>query len=146
MNWDSIASIATAIGVGIAAWQIWEARKLTSAAFEDSFDQQYRELSYNIPVNALLGKPLDTGKEDQAREAVYNYLDLCNEQIYQRSKKRISEERWHEWASGIEANLSRPFFLAVWLEVKESSAGSFSFLERLENNGYGTDPATWKNA
>ena len=146
MNWDSIASIATAIGVGIAAWQIWESRKLSGALFEDSFDQQYRELSHTIPVNALLGKPLDEGKEDQAREAVYNYLDLCNEQIYQRAKHRISEERWHEWSSGIEVNLGRPFFLCVWNEVKESASGSFSFLERLENEKFTSDPAKWKNA
>jgi len=146
VNWDSIASIATAIGVGIAAWQIWESRKLTGASFEDSFDQQYRELSFTIPVNALLGKPLDEGKEDQARESVYNYLDLCNEQIYQRAKRRISEERWHEWASGIEGNLSRPFFLVVWEDVKKHTPGAFSFLERLEKNGYTSDPARWKNA
>jgi hypothetical protein len=145
MNWDNIASIATAIGVCIAAWQIWESRKLSSASFEDSFDQQYRELSYTIPVNAFLGKPLDDGKEGQAREAVYNYLDLCNEQIYQRAKHRISKERWNEWSSGIEENLGRPFFLSVWNEVKKSASGSFSFLEQLENEKFASDPATWKN-
>jgi hypothetical protein len=144
MNWEVIASIATAIGVFIAAWQIWESRKLTEATFEDSFDQQYRELIYTIPVNALLGKPLDDGKEDQARETVYNYLDLCNEQIYQRAKDRISKERWNEWSSGIKENLSRPFFLSVWDEVKESASDSFSFLERLENEKFKTDPITWK--
>lgn len=146
MNWDSIASIATAIGVFVAAWQLWENRKLTGAAFEDSFDQQYRELSYLIPVNALLGKSLDDVKKDQARESVYNYLDLCNEQIYQRTKGRISEERWRAWASGIDSNLSRPFFMEVWDEVKENAPSTFSFLERLEKNGFSTDPAKWKNA
>ena len=94
----------------------------------------------------MLGKPLGDGKEDQAREAVYNYLDLCNEQVYQRAKDRISKERWNEWSSGIKANLSRPFFLSVWIEVKESASGSFSFLERLENEGFKADPITWKNA
>lgn len=146
MNWDSIASIATAIGVGIAAWQIWESRKLSSAEFEDSFDQQYRELSYSIPVDALLGKELDEGKENDAREAVYNYLDLCNEQIYQRSKKRVSKERWHEWSLGISHNLSRPFFRSVWDEVKKEAPNSFSFLEALEKEGFEIDPVKIKNA
>lgn len=146
MSWDSIASIATAIGVAIAAWQIWESRKLSSAAFEDSFDQQYRELSYTIPVDALLGKELDEAKECEAREAVYNYLDLCNEQIYQRAKKRVSKARWHEWALGMELNFSRPFFETVWCEVKESAPGSFSFLEALEKGGFTIDPVNIKNA
>ena len=146
MSWDSIASVATAIGVGVAAWQIWESRKLSGAAFEDSFDQQYRELSYTIPVDALLGKELDKNKQNEAREAVYNYLDLCNEQVYQRARKRVSQERWHEWSLGIELNLSRPFFKQVWLEVKESTPGSFSFLEALEKEGFKIDPVKIKNA
>lgn len=145
MEWDGIASIATAVGVCIAAWQISESKKKSSAAFEDSFDQQYRELSYSIPVNAFLGKDLREDEKDNAREAVYNYLDLCNEQVYQRTKKRISESRWSEWFGGIESNLKRPFISAVWYEVEESAAGSFSFLERLENEGYSIDPAKWKN-
>lgn len=113
MSLENLASIATAIGVAVAVWQIWESRKLNSASFDDSFDQQYRELSFSIPVDALLGKDLDKEKEGIARESVYNYLDLCNEQIYQRAKKRVSKERWHEWCLGIEHNLSRPFFKNV---------------------------------
>ena len=81
-----------------------------------------------------------------AREAVYNYLDLCNEQIYQRSKKRISKDRWEEWSSGIEINLERPFIQSVWLESKESAAGSFSYLERLERANFKLDPACWRNS
>ena len=143
-NWDGIASVATAIGVAVAAWQIWQARKLNGASFEDSFDQQYRELSFSIPVDALLGKKLDKSLESQAREAVYNYLDLCNEQIYQRSKHRVSKERWHEWALGMKNNLNRPFFAQVWLEVKTSAPGSFSFLEELEAGDFEIDPCVMK--
>ena len=140
---EDLSSVATAIGVVFAAWQIWESRRLSEAQFEDSFDQQYRELSYAIPVNALLGKPLTESKDGKAREAVYNYLDLCNEQVYQRSKNRISKERWREWSSGIKSNLGRPFFQSVWLEVKDSASGSFSFLERLEKDNFNTDPRNW---
>ncbi len=146
MNWDTFASIATAIGVGIAAWQIWESKKLTSAAFEDSYDQQYRELIYTIPVNALLGKPLSEAEEISARESVYNYLDLCNEQIYQRKKNRISEDRWNEWALGIKENINRPYIKQVWEEVKDCAPDSFSFIERLERDSFGSDPRVWKNA
>ena len=81
------ASMATALGVFFAAWQIWEGRAMASISFEDSFNQQYRSLIYLIPVDALLGKELKDDLEDKSREAIYNYLDLCNEQIYQRHKK-----------------------------------------------------------
>ena len=143
---DIVSSIATAMAVVVAAWQIWEGHRLSSAEFEDSFDQQYRALSYQIPVNALIGKDLSTEKRDSAREAIYNYLDLCNEQVYQRTKNRISYERWVEWASGMEENLKRPLFKEVWMEIKDSTEGSFSYLERIEAEGFKTDPAKWENA
>lgn len=145
MNWDTVASLATAVGVGIAAWQIWETKKLAGAAFEDSFDKQYRELSFSIPVNALLGKPLADEEKSRARESVYNYLDLCNEQIFQRTKNRISEDRWDEWALGIKDNIVRPFINEVWQEVKKSAPGSFSFLERLESEKFESDPTEWRS-
>ncbi|MFT5610752.1 MAG: hypothetical protein ACI9WC_001952 [Arenicella sp.] len=150
MDLTTLTSLATTIGVLIGAcavligaWEIRQSKKLSEAQFEDSFDQQYRELSHEIPVDALLGKSLDEGKKNQAREAIYNYLDLCNEQVYQRVKKRVSQARWHEWSSGIKANLNRPFFNEIWEEVKIESKGSFSFLERLEQEDFKSDPAKW---
>ena len=143
---EVVASLATALGVFVAAWQLWEGRKIASASFEDSYDQQYRALAYQIPVDALIGKPLAADKRLEAREAVYNYLDLCNEQIYQRHKKRISRDRWQEWLSGIEQNLKRAFIAEIWGEVKSDSTETFSFLERLEKDSFKSDPANWKKA
>lgn len=141
---DIVASTATALGVLVAAWQIWEGRRLASAEFEDSFDQQYRAIAYEIPFHALIGKSLGKDRQEEAREGIYNYLDLCNEQVYHRTKNRISSERWLEWASGIEENLDRRLFKEVWDEVKASAGGSLSFLERIEREKFKTDPLEWK--
>ena len=67
MNWDwnTIASLATAVGVGIAAWQIWENRKLAQTTFEDSLDKQYRSLVMQIPVDVLIGKAIPKEKNEK---------------------------------------------------------------------------------
>jgi len=144
MNWDTIASIATSIGVGIAAWQIWESRKLAQTTFEDSFDQQYRNMTMQIPVDVLIGKSAPKEKKEEIREIIYNYLDLCNEQIYLRKKKRISVIRWIDWSSGIKENLEKQAFREVWDEIKKESPQTFSFLSKLEENYFKCDPAKWK--
>ena len=144
MIWNTIAAIATAIGVAVAAWQIRESRKLTQSSFEDSLDQQYRDLAHGIPVDALIGKEIAESQEHETRELIYNYLDLCNEQTFLRKKNRITEETWCDWCSGIEAHLMKPAFKTVWDEVKDQSPGSFSFLERLESEGFKADPRRWK--
>lgn len=138
------AAIVTAIGVIVAARHLRLTRQIEQAAFEDSFDQQYRELSFAIPVNALLGGDVTEDEESVAREACYNYLDLSNEQIYQRKLGKISEDRWNEWNSGIESNLKRPFFKDVWKVVKTQAPGTFSYLEDLENYGFDVDPKKFR--
>jgi hypothetical protein len=54
VDWNTIASVATAIGVAIGVWQIREGAKIAQAQFEDALDQQYRSLAEDIPVDALL--------------------------------------------------------------------------------------------
>lgn len=142
MNWDTVASLATAIGVFIAAWQIRESRKLALTSFEDGIDQQYRKLAMDIPVDALIGKPIND-KKYELREIIYNYLDLCNEQTYLRQKKRISKNRWKEWNDGIKDNLSKPAFKEIWNEIKDKAPKTFTALDLLEKGEFKIDPAKW---
>lgn len=139
-DWNTVASFATALGVGVAAWQIWEGRKLSQTTFEDSLDQQYRNLVKEIPVDVLLGKPVQDNKKNETREIIYNYLDLCNEQAFLRKKKRISKERWIEWNEGIKENIEKPGFKEVWDEVKKEAPSTFSSLNQLERSNFKIDP------
>jgi hypothetical protein len=143
MNLNTLASLATAIGVCIAAWQIWESRKLAQTSFEDGLDQQYRKLAMDIPVDALIGKPINDNKKDDLREIIYNYLDLCNEQTYLRQKKRISKNRWKEWNDGIKDNLAKPAFKQVWDEIKDKAPRAFTALDLLEKGEFKIDPTKW---
>jgi hypothetical protein len=143
MDLKTVASLATAIGVCIAAWQIWESRKLAQTSFEDGLDQQYRNLAMDIPVDALIGKPINDNKKDDLREIIYNYLDLCNEQTYLRQKKRISKNRWKEWNDGIKDNLAKPAFKEVWDEIKDQAPRTFTALDFLEKGEFKIDPAKW---
>ncbi len=95
-----------------------------------------------IPVDALIGKSLKEDELEGVRELVYNYLDLCNEQTYLRTKKRITKDTWIDWCAGIRQNLERPALKNVWLEVKTEAPGTFSFLEQLEAHEYLVDPAS----
>ncbi|MDD9158392.1 hypothetical protein PVK64_19695 [Aliivibrio sp. S4TY2] len=138
MDWQEIANIATTaatvigfisvivtvVGVWLALGQLKITRKVIQTDFENSIDQQYRQIIQGIPVDILIGQVETPNSE--TRELIFNYLDLCNEQIYLYSKKRISDERWQDWESGIEDNLKNKAIFNVWQEVKESA--SFSYL------------------
>ena len=144
IDWDSIVSIFTAIGVLVAAFQLRVSSKIAQSEFEDSIDQQYRELAKGIPVDALIGKSVPEEKKELARELIYNYLDLCNEQTFLRKNKRVRKGTWVDWCSGIESNLGKVEFNNVWTEVKQEAPKTFTFLEQLEKSKFQEDPSKWK--
>ena len=144
IDWNSLVSVATAIGVLIAAFQLRTSSKIAQSEFEDSIDQQYRDLARGIPVDALIGKSVSEDKQEMTRELIYNYLDLCNEQIFLRRKNRIRKDTWVDWCAGMKSNLSKQEFEKIWAEVKNEAPQTFTFLERLEKNNFIGDPLRWK--
>lgn len=140
---SSIVSLATALGVFIAAFELRQGQKTAQSQFEDSLDQQYRQLAKEIPVDALIGKTVSDDKKEFTRELIYNYLDLCNEQIFLRKKKRVRKDTWLDWCAGVKSHLQKPEFQVVWQEIKTESPGTFTFLEKLELTDFNGDPAKW---
>ena len=101
-----ISSIATALGVVFVAWQLWLSKKQSQAQFEDSFDQQYRNLSLPIPVDVFLGKGMTDENRSDVRELLFNYFNLCNEQIYLGSCVRTPKFVYFRffWNRGLKSN------------------------------------------
>ncbi len=143
VDWNSVVSVFTMLGVLVAAFQLRVSSKIAQSEFEDSIDQQYRELAKGIPVDALIGKEVPQDKKEFTRELIYNYLDLCNEQIFLRKKGRVRIDTWIDWCSGIESNLKKTEFQTVWAEVKSEAPQTFSFLEKLDALGFAGDPKNW---
>ncbi len=141
---QSAASIATAVAVFLAAWQLWLTKRQAVVQFEDDLVEQYRNLLGVLPVEALLGEPLDDSKHKDALQQFYRYIDLTNEQIFLRMSGRVTKSTWLNWSDGIRSNLGRPAFVRAWQEVKERSPKSFMELRRLENERFESDPRSWR--
>src|SRR5262245_47172069 len=109
---QTLASIATAIGVVLAAVQLRQAKQQQQAQFEDSLNEQYRRICAQLPLVALLNKTLDEGElqKELVLRAFYEYFDLSNEQAFLASRKRLRPETWQNWREGIEQHLARPAF------------------------------------
>ncbi len=132
MTWIDLASmlsgVATAVGVAVGAWQIRESKKLARATFEDALVKEYRDLTRELPTEALMGLPLDDKSQADVLDDFFRYFDLCNEQVFLHEKGRISEDTWTMWSDGIVSNLGRPAFLRAWEQVT-ARAGTETFSE-----------------
>jgi hypothetical protein len=104
------ASVAIAVGVIVAAWQLKMTKKQAITTFEDRIGREYRDLAALIPTKALLGEPLKDEEYTAAFDKLYRYIDLTNEQVFLRQIGRISRRTWNFWKEGIRSNFSRPAF------------------------------------
>lgn len=125
IDWASVGSIATAIAVLVAAWQLRRNTVQARADFEDDLSREYRDLTRSIPVKALLGTELTEKEFDDAFSSLYCYIDLSNEQVFLRMNGRISKATWINWCDGIRSNLRQPAFSSAWSRIKDECKGSF---------------------
>lgn len=123
-----LSSIATAIGVLVAAWQLWLAHRQSVTAFEDSFAREYRELAATLPTKALLGESLTDEEHAAHFDEFYHYFDLSNEQVFLHLKKRITPGTWKFWRDGMASNLRRPAFKRAWSEIAARASSDFAEL------------------
>jgi hypothetical protein len=144
MDINTLSSIATAIGVLVAATQLWASRQQATTQFEDSLAQDYRAILRKIPIQALLGEDLSDEEYKNNLDNFYYYIDLTNEQVFLRKVKRLRRDTWLNWCDGIRSNLSRPTFHRAWEEIKERSDNNFQELRKLEKGNFKSDPASWK--
>jgi hypothetical protein len=125
-----VSSMATAIGVIVAAWQLWLAHRQSITAFEDSFSREYRELAAALPTKALLGELLTEEEHIEHFDEFYHYLDLSNEQIFLHLAGRVTTGTWKFWHDGIASNLRRPAFKRAWSEIAARANSDFAELRQ----------------
>lgn len=148
---QALVVLAATIGVFLTWKQVRltreqvELRKGQSTAeFENQLAREYRNISRDLPVEALLGDELSNSKQDEYLRGFYSYIDLSNQQVFLRFEGEVSAGTWENWAAGIESHLERVAFEIAWEEIKERSGDNFSELRRLEKEGFDSDPYNWE--
>jgi len=120
------AQVATAVGVLLLAAQVRLARSAQRASFEQSFNERYERIADRLPIEALLGEPVEPG-DDNALRVYYDYFALCEEEVHYRSRRKVSRSTWADWSKGIVFNMGRPAFQTAWDELRKRT-GHFTLL------------------
>ncbi|MDF1764059.1 MAG: hypothetical protein P1U57_11670 [Oleibacter sp.] len=134
---------ATAFGVSVAMIQLWRTATQAVTTFEDSISKEYRDIARRISYKALVGMEMTDHEKDEALNEIYNYMDLCNEQIFLRKSRRIRKSTWGDWQEGMRSNFGLPFFNEASEEILERLPKTFTELRRVRDCDYNTDPRKW---
>jgi hypothetical protein len=139
-----VAALATAFGVALAAISLWRSEAHSQTQLEDRLAEQYRAITAELPLEALLGKPIPSHEMTNNLRAFYRYLDLSNEQVYLRMKGRVRRSTWREWSEGMRGNFRRPAFKVAWTRIRTDTAKlDFDELARAVDEDFAHDPRSW---
>jgi hypothetical protein len=140
---ESVAALATAVGVSFAAYQLWQTHRQAVTSFEDTLAKEYRELAATLPTKALLEQELTEKEALEGLDEFYHYFDLSNGQIFLRQIGRVSKKTWGFWSDGIRSNLRRPAFKHAWQHVSSRVPNDFTELRRALREDFQKDPRSW---
>ncbi|MEQ1699245.1 MAG: hypothetical protein ABMA25_04000 [Ilumatobacteraceae bacterium] len=121
----AVAGVATALGVGVAAWQLREQRQQRRADFELRFSERYETIVSKIPLPVLLGISPYSANDETPRRAFYDYFELCELETYYREAGQITNETWKDWQTGIESNWRLKSFRDAWTDLSAAAPRQF---------------------
>ena len=130
---QDVASVATAVGVLLAAVSLQQARRQRKRDFEDFYVRRYWKLMDRLSLDAMKGSLSGDAQERRKDErAIRAYFLLCEDELDLRHDRWIGTRTWNLWREGIESQMSRPLYEEVWQQVqKEREAGTEEGFRRL---------------
>ena len=136
---NTLVPYATVFGVGVAAYQIRRSNIQQRVMFEDSINKEYRDIIQRIPYKVLIGDEVPLSEANAVHNELYNYMDLCNEQIYLRMSDRVSKKTWNNWQEGMKMNFELKVFNDTLDEVFEKLPSNFIKLQSVKALNFSTD-------
>ena len=105
LSWNDFAAAATAVGVLLAVYQLSLTRRDLRGTFEQNFVDRYNAIAANIDLLLLIeAKPVPLADTATAR-ALFDYFDLCEEQLYYSARRKVSRGTWTDWWIGMSSTL-----------------------------------------
>jgi len=130
------ANVATAVGLVGVAWQLVLNRRKMTAAFERTFVDRYEKIIQNVPLRILLGGKVDPVKSPDVLRAMFDYFELCEEELYFRKKRKVSDTTWNDWSEGMALHLRKFGFKAAWMHLSEATAGAQESAKLIRNEQF----------
>lgn len=136
ITFDTLTSVLTVVGVGVACYQLWQTRVSLRDGFERSFFDRYQRIADGLPPQVLLGGSSEEVPMDDW--TFYKYFELCEEELYYRAHRRVSADTWRDWWYGIRQNMEKDAFAKAFARLvadpNRQSTSRFVYLNAASNH------------
>jgi hypothetical protein len=110
----------------ISLMHFWLQRDREFRALFTEMNERYDR--YNNTLDALTRKELT---QEEARNDVVDYMNLCAEEYFWYKRGRIDGEVWRAWKAGMEQRFSNPDIAAIARKELDGFGASFYGWEKL---------------
>ena len=97
--------------------------------FNGRYDSHMNDMFNDLRSRESTGELMKTELSDSEKLIIIDYFNMCSEQYFWYTKKRILPEVWSAWEAGMLANLSLKPVLLVFNDEKKDSKSYYGFIE-----------------
>ncbi|UOQ88049.1 hypothetical protein MUN74_12175 [Agromyces endophyticus] len=109
INWvTAIGGIVVIVGGIFAVFQLWLMTRQGHRQFEHLYSQRYWAIMDRLSVEAQLGTRGPWHRRRSEQEALFAYVQLCEDEADMYEQGRVTRATWTIWKSGIDSMLSSP--------------------------------------
>lgn len=121
--WGIVVSvISLLISVAFLWFTVSSFKKQLQLNFFADYTKRYQEIILNFPENIneknFQIDNLDAEIKNKTLRYMRAYFDLCSEEYYLWTKRKIDNDTWKEWESGIRFTFSKSAFKQAWEVVQ----------------------------
>lgn len=142
MGWlEALGQIATAVGVLIAAYTIWQSGRINKnqanmQAFL-AYTERFESVMERFPEGSLASRlDLDAApvvESAQLTLAALLYLNLVSEEYYLLKAGYLAQGLWNIWETEIQRTIASPLFVREWKKVRGEFTSYPAFQEYVEH-------------
>lgn len=118
----AVSVVSLLISVAFLWFTVSSFKKQLQLNFFADYTKRYQEIILNFPesINAKNFQidNLDAEIKNKTLRYMRVYFDLCSEEYYLWTKRKIDNDTWKEWESGIKFAFSKPAFKQAWEVVQ----------------------------
>lgn len=107
IDWaTAIGGIVVIVGGVFAIFQLWLMTRQGHRQFEHLYSQRYWVIMDRLSIEAQLGTSGTRKPRRSEQEALFAYVQLCEDEADMYEQGRVTRATWTIWKSGIDAMLS----------------------------------------
>ncbi|MEI7502576.1 MAG: hypothetical protein WCJ61_04775 [Paludibacter sp.] len=123
---DLIQLLLLLIAISTLTIVIYNFKQQLKESFFTDYTKRYQEIMLHLPEKYYTNEATYNELKDEAKAYLRAYFDLCSEEYFLKSTKKIDKDVWDNWKQGIVYAFKKKVVLEAWNHFNQENYKDFS--------------------